>query len=93
MTGKTPLLIGHRGMLERDLLTLLFMAIDAEVIRPFLFEFLVFGSMRVVAGQTFTFFKRVMFYRPATFELRSIMTIIAELTSCFVGAKRLWVRS
>ncbi len=92
MTGETPFLIGHRGMFERNLLALLFMAINAEVIRPFLFEFRVFGSMRVVAGQTFTFFKWVMFYRSATFQLRSIMAIITELTSCFVGAKRLWVR-
>jgi hypothetical protein len=50
VTGKTSLLIGHRGMLERDLLALLFMAIDAEVIHSFLFEFRVLGSMCAVTS-------------------------------------------
>ncbi len=50
MAGKTSFLIGHRGMPEGNLLALLFMAIDAEVIRPFLFEFWVLGGMRRVTG-------------------------------------------
>ncbi len=50
VTGKTPFLIGHRRVLERDLLALLFMAIDAEVIHSFLFEFWVLGSMGAVTG-------------------------------------------
>ncbi len=69
VAGKTSLLVGHGRMLERDLPTLLFMAIHAEIIRSFLFEFWVLGSMRRVTGQTFPFLKGVVLYRAAGFEL------------------------
>lgn len=92
MAGKTPLLTRHRGMLERDLLALFFVAIDAEAVHPFLFEPRMLGRMRGVAGQTLAFLKRVMLDRPARFQLRSIVTIVAELTPCFRSGKRFWIR-
>ena len=50
VAGKTSLLIGHRRMFERDLLALFFMAIDAEIVHSFSFEFRVLGSMCAVTS-------------------------------------------
>ena len=50
MTGETSLTADHRGMLERDILALLFMTIKTESIHPFQLKLWVLGSMGIMAG-------------------------------------------
>ncbi len=87
MAGETALLTGHRGMLERNVLALLFMAFKTESVHLSQLKLRVLGSMRGMAGQTFPLFKRTMLHSTPRFKLCNIVAVVAELTSGLRGRK------
>jgi hypothetical protein len=70
-------------MIDRDFLTLLFMAVKTQGIAFFESKFWVFRSMGLMARIAHSLFKGGVIYSPTCLQLRGVMTIVAKLTSFF----------
>ncbi len=69
MAGKTSLFTRHGGMLEGDVLSLLFMAVKTELVQLFRLKLWALGGMGVVACQTLPFLKGAVFHAAARLKL------------------------
>jgi hypothetical protein len=91
MAGKASLFTDDRPMVECNLLTLFFMTIKTENIYFLANKLRVLRGMGLMAGAAHPFFEGGVIHRSSPLQLRDVMTIEAELTSCFSRAKRFWI--
>jgi hypothetical protein len=88
VAGKAPLFAGDRGMLECYVLTFFLMTIKTEKIPSLSKKIQILRSMGSVTGNTFSFFKRAMFYTSTGFQFRGVVTIVTKFATCFIGSER-----
>lgn len=89
---KASLLTDHRGVIERDPLAFLFVAVEAESIDRLEDKLRVLRRMGLMAGVAHSFFKGGVVHRPSALQLGRVMTIVAKLASCLGGRKGLRIR-